>query len=188
MFCTNCGAANQDSKFCTQCGRGLSANEVTIHSTQVAQTTAAAAPPAGVTQPAPAPVSAPTRSRAGLVWGILGGGIALVVILVALFGPASSPIPAAVEACGLEFSSYASVGDGGDSVVLDMEGEEDIFGLGYYDVMCVLGELDLPDSAESLMLSTSALDGRQTADWDNLSASWTYHPDEGLDVIVTVNR
>jgi hypothetical protein len=188
MFCTNCGAANQDSKFCTQCGGDLTASEVTIRSTQGTAPAVAASLPAAAAQPALAPISAPTRSRAGLVWGLLGGGIAVLLILVALFGPASSPIPAAVEACGLEFSSYASVGDGGDSVVLDMEGEEDIFGLGYYDVMCVLGELDLPDSAESLMLSTSALDGRQTADWDNLSASWTYHPDDGLDVIVTVNR
>jgi hypothetical protein len=35
------------------------------------------------------------------------------------------------------------------------------------------------------MDNTRALDGMQTASWGNYEASWTYHPDEGLDVVVT---
>lgn len=32
--------------------------------------------------------------------------------------------------------------------------------------------------------TTRALDGQQTADWDGFTASWGYHPDTGLDVVV----
>ena len=32
--------------------------------------------------------------------------------------------------------------------------------------------------------STRALDGRQSATWAQFEASWTYHPDDGLDVLV----
>lgn len=35
------------------------------------------------------------------------------------------------------------------------------------------------------MDSTRALDGMQTAEWDTFEAKWTYHPDDGLDVIIT---
>jgi hypothetical protein len=34
------------------------------------------------------------------------------------------------------------------------------------------------------MEKTRALDGRQTASWSFIEASWTYHPDNGLDVII----
>lgn len=33
----------------------------------------------------------------------------------------------------------------------------------------------------------TALEGRQDAEWDNYSASWGYHPDSGLDIVVEIN-
>ena len=32
--------------------------------------------------------------------------------------------------------------------------------------------------------ATRALDGRQQASWDGFEASWTYHPDNGLTLIL----
>ncbi len=43
--------------------------------------------------------------------------------------------------------------------------------------------LGLPDSLYEKMLATRALDGRQSSDYDNVSVSWAYHPDTGLEVI-----
>ena len=44
-------------------------------------------------------------------------------------------------------------------------------------------ELGLPDSLYEKMLATRALDGRQTSDYDHVEVSWSYHPDNGLEVI-----
>lgn len=35
------------------------------------------------------------------------------------------------------------------------------------------------------MSQTRALDGTQHGTWGNISASWTYHPDSGLDAVLT---
>lgn len=37
------------------------------------------------------------------------------------------------------------------------------------------------------MSTTSAVDGRQSAENDNFQVSWTYHPDEGLQVLFEHN-
>lgn len=183
MFCSSCGAGNQSSSFCTECGKALSTSMPQVNSAPVTPPFAESSP-AGSLPPA-APKSGPGKALLPIFSSV---GLLAVVLVFFLVQGSSSPIPGAVDACGLSTSFGLSVGDEGDSVVLDMEGEEDFFGLPYNDVMCVLSELDMPDSVESMMLSTSALDGRQTAQWDDLSASWTYHPDDGLDVIVTFNK
>ncbi|MGY0233940.1 hypothetical protein [Longispora urticae] len=57
-------------------------------------------------------------------------------------------------------------------------------GLTLTELACFLVALKTPDSVIAEMNSTRALDGRQTGDWDNIHASWTYHPDDGLEVIM----
>jgi hypothetical protein len=77
------------------------------------------------------------------------------------------------------------VGDDGSSLELDMEGDDLGSGdLTYTEVACVLNDLDVPDSVVSKMDSTRSLDGRVTEDWNGIEATWTYHPDDGLDVIL----
>ncbi|MCW2533307.1 MAG: hypothetical protein JWP62_2877 [Blastococcus sp.] len=77
------------------------------------------------------------------------------------------------------------VGDDGSSVELDMKGDDYNSGtLTFTSVACVLDELGIPDSVMSKMDSTRSIDGRQTEDWDGIEANWTYHPDDGLDVIL----
>jgi len=53
------------------------------------------------------------------------------------------------------------------------------------DVVCVLTELKIPVSVRVEMARTTALQGVQADTWDGIEASWTYHPDNGLDVILT---
>lgn len=48
--------------------------------------------------------------------------------------------------------------------------------------------LGLPDSLEEKMEDTTALDGRQTEKYDNVTVSWKYHPDNGLEVIYEKNN
>jgi hypothetical protein len=37
------------------------------------------------------------------------------------------------------------------------------------------------------MTSTRALDGRQTASWDGIDAAWSYHPDSGMNMTVSIS-
>ena len=43
--------------------------------------------------------------------------------------------------------------------------------------------LGLPEALYDKMGETRAIDGRQTAAYKNISVSWTYHPDDGLEII-----
>jgi hypothetical protein len=110
---------------------------------------------------------------------LLGVGFAQIKL------PGSTPFPAALEACGVADSSYFRAGDEGMSLSVQSKGKEDP-GADFADVSCVLRELDVPDSVVSRMGSTRALDGRQSGHWKNLEASWTYHPDSGMNLLIEV--
>lgn len=79
------------------------------------------------------------------------------------------------------------LGDEGYSLVMDTQGDDDLAAGqdSYEDVACVVAKLDIPDSVVARIDATRALDGMQSATWGEFGASWTYHPDNGLDLIVT---
>lgn len=144
--------------------------------------------------------SLPPSPNKSLVFGLSGLGIGLVVGLIlglavipAVGNLAGSiiaavqpgPITSTVEACGVENNRWITIGDGGRSLSMDSFGEESD-GADFDDIFCVLDELDTPDSVIKRINSTRSLDGRQSADWDGLSASWGYHPDNGLDIVRNV--
>lgn len=47
--------------------------------------------------------------------------------------------------------------------------------------------LGASDAVISRMSATRALDGMQDGQWEGISASWTYHPDDGLNITLTMN-
>ena len=74
--------------------------------------------------------------------------------------------------------------DGGDTLVLEQQGEDDYTGLEWEYIECVLEWLDVPDRVMAHIGDTRALDGQQTDSWDDLEARWTYHPDDGLEMTI----
>jgi hypothetical protein len=75
--------------------------------------------------------------------------------------------------------------DGDKTLVLDMAGEKYGTGsLSIQQVMCVLDALKVPAYVREEMAKTRALDGRQSQAWAEFEASWSYHPDNGLDIII----
>lgn len=83
--------------------------------------------------------------------------------------------------------SAGELADDDHTLMLDMMGED--YGSGsetIEDVACVLAALDAPSAVAYRMDGTRALDGMQSATWGAYSATWTYHPDDGLDLIITV--
>ncbi len=77
----------------------------------------------------------------------------------------------------------------GHTLLIDVEGERVGSGeASLDDLFCLLFWLDVPETVVSRMENTSAMAGQLEAHWTSSGASlrayWTYHPYNGLDVIV----
>ena len=81
-----------------------------------------------------------------------------------------------------------SVEDGGSTLVIDMAGEDDYYGAGYDSVFCMIHGVSTPSYIVSQMEQTTALAGTQNAEFDGISVSWSYHPNNGLDVVYHKNN
>jgi hypothetical protein len=79
--------------------------------------------------------------------------------------------PGAVESCCRSLS--LTVGDG------SARDDEDLEAL-----VVLLGSLGFTDATLDRMANTRALDGMQTAESDEATVWWTYHPDAGMSVIL----
>lgn len=141
--------------------------------------------PKGESEGEPEGKGAPSDRRRPLIIGAVAlvavGAIGFVVVRALT----PNPFEKAIEECGLEdFSFAATVADGGDTLILDHKGEDDLIGLDYEQFACALQELDVSSSVVSKMDNTRALDGQQSASWGDYEITWSYHPDSGLDAII----
>lgn len=82
---------------------------------------------------------------------------------------------------------WFEIRDGGYTLIVDGEGDESR-GANVSEIAELLYELEVPSSVVTQMENTRALDGMVDATWGDLSATWTYHPDDGLDIIITEER
>lgn len=121
-------------------------------------------------------------------------GIGLILVLAGCASSAAPPTPTpsgplsfsdALKDCNTGPSSILHVQDSGDSLSIDGKGAEQLAGVGVEKTKCILDALGMPDSTWSIMEQTRALDGRQSESWDGIEASWSYHPDSGLDIVLS---
>ncbi|MFZ4894251.1 hypothetical protein ACL9RL_07365 [Plantibacter sp. Mn2098] len=107
---------------------------------------------------------------------------------VALRDAGLSAFEDATSACNI--SGTAPVSDGGETLALEGKGKKDFDGLPFERTQCVLTALGAPSRVTTLMGETRALDGRQLDSWDrpygSIDVTWTYHPDAGLDALLTL--
>ena len=82
-------------------------------------------------------------------------------------------------------NTVGKVEDGGRTLLLEGQGTESVGGLTIEDFECVLDGLDAPQSVIAKIGQTRALDGRQSSEWDGFEASYTYHPDSGMSMVIT---
>lgn len=80
--------------------------------------------------------------------------------------------------------AFVYTADAGKTLIIDHKGEDDADGASVDQLVCVMALLGVPDAVLTRMDSTRAMDGVQHADWDGYTATWSYHPDTGLDVII----
>jgi hypothetical protein len=158
-----------------------------------------------ITEPIPIyrpPLHRAPRNRA-LLWTIASVVVGLlvvatVVVVVVATGESDSTAEPSAPDESFEFDTLSlaadscttgALEDDGATLIVDTEGT----GLGsgdatISDLFCVLGTLSVPSYVTAQMENTRALDGMQRAEWtvdgENFTASWTYHPDQGMDVII----
>lgn len=117
--------------------------------------------------------------------------------VVAVTTPTETPLELALSTCDL--LSKATTGDDGASLTLDGGGKDDrsiqdgelVYDAGKLEIeeiACVLGAIDTPDSVVAKMEKTRALDGMQEESSGGYNYVWTYHPDDGLDVIISMDE
>ncbi|MGC0252361.1 hypothetical protein [Pseudactinotalea sp. Z1748] len=116
----------------------------------------------------------------------------VVVLAVALIGAGAAywnarpgPLATAYEKCGYEDELGVRLADGGATLLLQTVGEENSIGIDYVGLLCVYGALDMPARITTQIGSTRALDGRVSDSWDRFAATWSYHPNSGLDLMIT---
>lgn len=92
----------------------------------------------------------------------------------------------AYDTCGAP--EGITVSDEGKTITINGIGEDEYYGANITDIACVLYNIEIPDYIISNMDTTNSLMGRQTATFgDKIDVSWSYHPDNGLDVVVHKN-
>ncbi|MEU4364282.1 hypothetical protein [Promicromonospora sp. NPDC023987] len=96
----------------------------------------------------------------------------------------SAPLADAYDLCNAA-DTGGEIADEQTTLIFDTQGEDDATGVDYTAVVCVLSQLDTPERVTQAMESTRALDGRVTDSWDSFTASWSFHPDTGLDLVVS---
>lgn len=182
-FCTNCGQES-NTAFCSNCGTGIGSASSAESTPQVDLSIQPISEKAPLTN---TPKPQVTAQKLALFVGLPLAAIALVVVFFVV-SAASSPFPEAIKTCGIaEDDSYIYIADDGDSLLMDGEGDES---LGAYseDIWCVLSALNVPESAVAKMEKTSSLMGVVTDSWDGINAEWTYHPDNGFDIVLKLDK
>lgn len=91
----------------------------------------------------------------------------------------------AVRKCG--GGSGIDLADNDQTLIIDVQGEDDASGASYGLQQCILESLDVPASVDSHIGQTTSLDGRQTETWDGITIEWSYHPDRGSDMVITLD-
>ncbi|MER7333529.1 MULTISPECIES: hypothetical protein [unclassified Micromonospora] len=116
---------------------------------------------------------------AAVALALLATGIAFTLV------NRQSPLEAARQTCGAASDDYARLGDDGSTLTLRSLGKE-TSGLSLDQLECYWSALEMPDSVRAEVEATRALDGRRSGEWDEIRASWSYHPDSGVQMVFTL--
>ncbi|WP_167045901.1 hypothetical protein [Salinibacterium sp. ZJ454] len=83
------------------------------------------------------------------------------------------------------FEGVVSVEDGGATLIINTKPQDDdALGVTALSMDCVYEQLDVPKHITARIGATRSLDGRQDGEWDGFTASWSYHPDSGANLII----
>jgi hypothetical protein len=120
---------------------------------------------------------------------IVGAVIVVLIAAAILFlNKSDKRLTNAVENCGGPSSAGLTLASDGKSITIDGAGEDGDFSNTFTTTVCLLGELKAPETVLDRMGRTTSLMGVQDAGWEGINSSWTYHPDNGLDVAIELSQ
>ncbi len=141
--------------------------------------------------PVAAPTEAPKKKKSKKKLIIAAAAVVVVIILIASLGGSSGPNFDKLysDYCS---SIWADVGADGSYLSIDTNPyDEDDNGVAYSAAVTAVKNvnkaLGLPDSLYNDMAETTWSMGKQSQTFDNVTVSWTYHPDKGLEVTYKKN-
>lgn len=134
-----------------------------------------------------------TRAIRGLAMFIVGFLLAILLAILLAVGTyvgvsylrtmAANNLAHSLDACSVS-SPYARLASDKTSLTLVAYGDG-ANGLSQTDFRCILDEFDTPSSVRERMLITRAVDGAQHEEWNVYRVTWTYHPEDGLSVVLS---
>lgn len=146
-----------------------------------------------------APVTAPTpAARLKKLWNThpmwvtipVAIVVAIALTIVGLQVKKVDLLPQAMQTCqaqvsGDVWSEYAykyNLSDGGRTLTISNSDSGD-----HEILTCICNAVDMPNSVRQKINNTRALDGTLTDTWDDVTATWTYHPDDGINMVLEVH-
>lgn len=95
--------------------------------------------------------------------------------------PKATQLEAAYDECDPSDTRLSSIelADGNHSLLIQATTSDM-----YDDVACLMLELNTPEFIVSEMDNTTAMMGRQHEEDEGLSYDWSYHPDNGLNMVI----
>lgn len=122
---------------------------------------------------------------AGAVGFVLGHGSGTAAAAAASSSAQDARLSKAFNACESEDDAHTmQLGDGGRTIVVDTRNQY----TSTQGVECVWSQLKTPQSIIANVGATTAMMGEQSAQSDGISYRWSYHPDNGLNMVITTNQ
>jgi hypothetical protein len=114
---------------------------------------------------------------------IVAAGIVSVVAVLGLTGCAGSfdLFQKAYSSCGTP--AGVSVSDNGTTISVDTMGDSEYSGASYSDLVCVIDAVGTPSYINDNIMSVRAIDGRQSDEFNGIVVSYSFHPDNGMDIV-----
>lgn len=195
--CPKCGTANDtDAIFCMKCGEKLDKPQFCKKCGEKVEYDMMFCPACGtrLMEDDRSPnlskedISQIQSKNTRILFPIVLAVVTIVVLCVFLFNNSKPNFQKAFEDAGGKnnIGEWVVVSGDGQSLRIDTNPtDEDEF----YDsdatraIRKINKALDLPDSLYDKMAKTRAIDGRQTATYEKVIVSWTYHPNHGLEIL-----
>lgn len=132
------------------------------------------------------------QDHTGRKWAITIPVVAVIALIVIIFSVlvANSRKVDFADLRGQLSPLCSSISADGKSITVDSDprdtGTTTFLQKAEQDILTINEKYGLPDALYERMMHTRALDGTQEATYGNIRVTWTYHPDNGLNVIYEV--
>ena len=169
--CANCGTELAVGQaFCSVCGTKATATMAPGVSASINQFNA----------------NIETKKKKKPIVPIIIGAAVVVIILIIVLVSGGNKKDFNDMFSGIKHNSWCTISSDGSYMTIDTNPNDDddyIDLTAYYTIESINEELGFPASTYEKMGETRALDGRQYDETSEVEASWTYHPDKGLEII-----